>query len=463
MIALIGATVFLIYMNVPAVMVTEHGVPKPVALLVPLLLVLPVAYRVLLRGESVRFPGMILAALLMLACHSVSALVSGNPAKAIGTVFEWLAEGILLAFMLVNALRTRREVLVGARAVVAAGALMGFIVLLQQILGPTDYTMAGFGQLSSADIEKAQHRLSGPIGEQNRFAQILVVVIPLAAGLAVSAHPRRRWRYWLAMILICGGVLLTFSRGALVSLVLVIPFALLFGFMRLRHLVVITLVGGVFLMAMSLTTSTPYLVKRVTSIGEVIMQSTGLAPGGFRNADGAARGRVTSMKAAGLLFMDHPMLGAGPGLAPSYYREYALLAGGKVRAETRRTHNLYLQMASETGVIGLSAFLLVIWMVLRPVNAVRRRTYFSDRQLWGLTCGLQLAVLTFLMTSIFLHAAYVRYCWLLLGLAVAAAQLPSRVFRPETVQWVARVQQRRRERPRIPVDWPALPERGAST
>jgi O-antigen ligase len=452
--ALIGVTVFLIYMNVPAVLVTEHGVPKPIALLLPLLLAIPVAYRVLMRGESLRFPGMIVAALLMLGCHTVSALVSGNPGKGMGTVFSWLSEGVLLAFILVNALRTRREVFTAARAVVAAGAVMGFVVLLQQLLGPTEYGMAGFGQLSSGHLDKVQHRLSGPIGEQNRFAQIMVVVIPLAAGLAVSAFPRLRWRYWLAIMLICGGVLLTFSRGALVALVMVLPFALLFGFVRLRQLVAAIIGGAVLITAMSLMTSTPYLVKRVASIGEVVLQTSGLAPGGFRNADGATRGRLTSMKAAGLLFLDHPLLGAGPGLAPSYYQEYALLAGGKVRAETRRTHNLYLQMASETGVIGLSAFFLVIWMVLRPVNAVRRRTFYSDRQLWGLVCGLQLAVLMFLMTSIFLHAAYVRYCWLLLGLAVAAAALPSRTIRPETLGLVARIIERQREQQGIPARWP---------
>ena len=61
---LIGITLFLIYMNVPAVLVTEHGMPRVLAFLVPLLLVVPVVYRVLIRGEAVRFPGMIFAAML---------------------------------------------------------------------------------------------------------------------------------------------------------------------------------------------------------------------------------------------------------------------------------------------------------------------------------------------------------------------------------------------------------------
>lgn len=426
MIALISFTIFMIYMNVPAVLVSEYGVPRPVALAVPLLLAIPVAYRVLVNGESLRFPGLIIAALIMLACHTLSALLSANPGKSFGTVFSWLTEGVLLAFILLNLLRSRAEVFVAARAIVAAGALMGFLVLLQQILGPTEYDMAGFGQITSEHLDKEQHRLTGPIGEQNRFAQILAVLIPVAAGLAISASGRQRWLYWAALALIFGGVLLTFSRGALVALILVLPFALLFGFLRFRHLVVAGLVGTVLITAMSFTASSSYLIKRVVSIGEVVLQSTGLAPGGFRNADGAARGRLTSMKAAGLLFLDHPLVGAGPGLAPSYYQDYALLVGGKVRATSRRTHNLFLQVAAETGIIGLTAFLVVLWMVLHPLNVMRRRTYYNDRQLWGLVCGLQLGVLILLATSLFLHAAYVRYFWLLLALAVAAAVLPHR-------------------------------------
>ncbi len=429
MIPLISFTVFLIYMNVPAVLVTQHGVPQSVAFLIPLLIAVPVAYRVLIRGEALRFPRLIIAALLMLACHTLSALVSERPSIGLERVFSWLLEGVFLAFLLVNALRSRREVFVAARAIVAAGALMGFLVVLQQILGPTTHGMWGFGQLeiSAENLDRVQQRLAGPIGEKNRFAQILAVLIPLAAGLAITAHARQRWLYWAATVLIFAGVVLTFSRGTLVALVLVIPFALLFRLLRLRHLVVAALGGALLLAVAPFMTAMPYFADRVASIGEVVLQSAGLTPGGFRNADGATRGRVTSMQATGLLFLDYPLLGAGPGMASQYYAEYAQLVGGKVRATTRRAHSLYLEVAAETGMIGLLAFLATVWVVLHAVDDMRRRTEYSDRQLWGLVCGLELGVLVHLTTSLFLHASYVRYFWLLLALTVAAAALPRRL------------------------------------
>lgn len=421
---LIAVIVFLVYVNAPTVMVKQFGLPELAGAVVLLPLVAIVAYRVVIRGEALRFPAFILAAVLMLAWHSVSALLSDRPLVGFSKVSEWLLQGVFIALLLVNCFRSREEVFAAVRAMVAAGAFMGFVVILQQLLGPDQYGMAGFGQLESIRTDDAgrflRARLAGPIGEKNRFAQIMAVLIPVAAGLAYTSRGRKRWLYWLAALLICGGVALTYSRGTLVAIVLVVPFALLFGFLRLRHLVVIVVCSAL------LIPTSPYFAKRVVSIGEVAIQALGLSPGGFRSADGASRGRVTSMQAAGLMFLEHPLIGVGPGQAKYHYQEYAEMVGGNVRQGTRRSHSLYPQLAAETGVVGLIAFMWVIAMVLLPLDRARRRLQESDRQLWGLVCGMELAVLLLLTTSLFLHAAYIRYFWLLLAVAVvvAAASLP---------------------------------------
>ena len=120
MTAFITIIVFLVYVNAPTVLVGQLGLPPLFAAVVPLLLVVLVAHRVVNRGEVLRFPGLIIAALVMLACHTVSALVSSRPHESMNNVFEWLFEGVLLALLLVNVLRTRDEVFGAARAIVAA-------------------------------------------------------------------------------------------------------------------------------------------------------------------------------------------------------------------------------------------------------------------------------------------------------------------------------------------------------
>ena len=411
------AILFLLYLNAPAVAVRIHGAPFILAALVPLALAIPVAYRVLLRGEPIRFPNVLLAAVVMLLLHAISALASARPYEAMDSLQTWLLEGVILALLISNAVRTRADVRWAAIAIVAAGAVMGAVAILQQLSGAEDQTFFGFAQLDAAISDtsgRLQRRLAGPIGETNRFAQIMAVLIPIAAGMAASSKGRERVLFWMATALIAAGMTFAFSRGAIVALALALPFAVLFRLVRLRHLAAAVVLSVCVLAAL------PHYAERVLSIGQVAMQSIGVGPVGLRNADGASRGRLTEMKAAGMLFMEHPVLGAGPGLAPHYYAHYAGLVGGKVRADQRRSHNLFLQLAAETGFIGLSAFLIVIAMTFRSLERARRRLETSDRQLWGIVCGLELALIISLTTSLFLHAAYIRYFWMLMGLSIAA-------------------------------------------
>jgi len=418
---LIAGILFLIYLNAPAVAVRVHGAPFILAAIVPMALAIPVAYRVLIRGEELRFPRVLVAALVMLGLHSLSSFLSFRPFESIESVQTWLLEGVVLAFLIANAVRTREELRASILALVLAGAVMGTVALAQQMLGAADHTFFGFGQLDSAILDAEGRwaiRLAGPIGETNRFAQIMAVLIPIAAGLALTLRGSARVGCWIAVALICAGMAFAFSRGAIVALALVVPFALGFRILQWRHVVVAGLMGLLLLAAM------PHYAKRVVSIGQIVVQGLGLEPAGMRNADGAARGRLTEMKAAGMLFMDNPMLGAGPGMAPYYYGDYASIVGGKVRVGKRRSHNLYLQLAAETGIIGLVAFGLTLAFSFRELERARKRFETTDRELWALVCGLELALVISLTTSLFLHAAYIRYFWILIGLSSAASAQP---------------------------------------
>ncbi|MEO1078999.1 MAG: O-antigen ligase family protein [Pseudomonadota bacterium] len=412
--AFVAATLFLIYLNVPSVLVREHGMPLLFAAAVPLLLAIPIAYRVLLRGESLRFPSLLIPTALLLAVQALSAALADNPAASFSTVRDWLFEGLVLVFLVLNAVRSRADVQLAVGAIVAAGAVMGLIVIAQQLAGATDSNLWGFGQLDAelGDSEgRVQRRLAGPIGDTNRFAQILAVLLPLAAALAMTAQRHLfRGLFWLATLLILGGVALTFSRGALLALFLALPFAVYLGMLRARQVLVFVALGAVLLSAL------PQYLDRIESIGQAARSVLGLTPAGVMGADGATRGRLTEMQAAGLMFLDRPIVGVGLGMAPVHYAEYALVVGGKVRPGERRSHNLFLQLAAETGLLGLAAFMAVLFAAFVPLDRLRRRA-LDDPAVAVLAAGLELSLVILITTSMFLHAAYVRYLWLLLALA----------------------------------------------
>jgi len=421
MIALTAGVLFLLYLNVPAVAVRVHGAPFAIAAVVPLLLAIPVGWRILVRGEALVLPRALLAAVAMLGLHAISAISSDRPFESLDTVQAWLLEGVVLAFLIVNAVRTRAELHAAVYSILSAGAVMGLVALCQQLPGLGDATFGGLGQFDSAVVDssgRVSPRLAGPIGETNRFAQIMAVLLPLAAGVAMVRRGGLRVLGWLGVFLIGVGVAFSFSRGAVVAVGLAVPFAVAFRMLRVRHVVLVGLAGVVVIASM------PQYAERVGTIGRVVVQSIGLDPTGMRNADGAARGRLTEMKAAGMLFLDHPVLGAGPGLAPYSYEANAAVVGGKVRSGSRRSHNLYLQLAAETGLVGLLAFAFVVALVFRDLDRARRRFETTDRELWALSCGLALALVISLVSSLFLHAAYIRYFWMLIGVATAASAQP---------------------------------------
>src|SRR5207237_6503462 len=65
---------------------------------------------------------------------------------------------------------------------------------------------------------RGQLRAAGPVGEPNRYAQILLVLLPLAALTFRMERSRRLQALGLATgALILGGLLLTFSRSAILA------------------------------------------------------------------------------------------------------------------------------------------------------------------------------------------------------------------------------------------------------
>lgn len=409
---------FVVYLNVPAVAVREYGAPFLAGAAIPLLLLIPLAHALFLRGEPLRLPGLLIAGVVLLLVHATSAYFSIRPDESFDRVIEWALEGVLLMALIVNVFRTRADAIAAVNAVVAAGAVMGGIVLLQQLSGATDGNFLGFGQLDAAlvnDDGSLQRRLAGPIGETNRFAQVMAVLIPLAAALAITSRGAARLGYWVMTALIIGGMALAFSRGVIVALVIAVPFALLFNLLRLRHVVAGAL-GGLLLLLLL-----PHYAERVISIGEVAVQTLGLSPHGLRNADGAARGRLTEMKSTAMVFAEHPLIGAGPGMAQVLYADYAPVVGGKVRPGEREAHNLYLQLAAETGIVDLVVFTTIIGFAFSGLERARKRLAARDYRLWGIACGMELALIIYLGTSLFLHSAYVRYLWMLLGLCIVVS------------------------------------------
>jgi O-antigen ligase len=283
---------------------------------------------------------------------------------------------------------------------------LGFAQASNAAFGTGESTLAG-------EIE--QVRLAGSIGESNRFAQVMLMLVPL--GLYRAIGERRtllRVTAGVMTTIITLGVILTFSRGAAVGLLLLLVALAALRMVRWRYLALIALAFVLVLAAF------PQYVQRATSILEV---ATLLDPDASRSqVGGAILSRTTEVLAAGLVMVDHPVIGVGPGMFPIFYEEYASQIGLRVlEGATRESHNLYLGIGAELGIVGLVIFLIIGLLTFQMLFKARRLSLDRRPDLERLTTPFGLALMTYYVTGMFLHLSFARYFWLMLAVASAAA------------------------------------------
>jgi len=213
-------------------------------------------------------------------------------------------------------------------------------------------------------------------------------------------------------VLITLGVILSFSRGAAVGLAVLVIALMAMRMIRAPHALAVIVALAVILAAF------PQYTNRITSLAGV----GGLEGTGTSAVDNSLLSRIAETAAAGLVMLDHPVIGVGPAMFPTYYEPYANNVGILVRNDAEReAHNLYLGVGAELGIPGLVVFLLVAISVVQMLRRARRASIVRRPDLERLTTPFLLALLTYYVTGMFLHLSFGRFYWLMLAVATAAA------------------------------------------
>ena len=126
------------------------------------------------------------------------------------------------------------------------------------------------------------------------------------------------------------------------------------------------------------------------------------------------------------IFIDYPLLGVGPGqYSPFYSLDYMRkdeIAFKRITRQ-RRSHDLYLELAAETGIFGLSAFMAIALIILVQLWRARLMTNDFQPELANTAAAFFIAILSYLGTGLFLSFSFQRYYWLMIALAGAAVQI----------------------------------------
>jgi putative inorganic carbon (hco3(-)) transporter len=454
------------YMNLPVVAANAAGISTSSAAAFAVLLGVPVLLALLVgRQALVVTPALALMVAWLVVLVLASVASGGARGTGAAAIRGFLTEGLLLYVLVVNAVRSPAMMRAVIWGLLSAGAVMGTISIWQEVTHGYHHTLFGMAQVTSDAFKVGETlngkvlrpRLSGPIGDSNRYAQILLLLVPLGVS-RMRAEPDVRLR-WLAAgltgLILCGMVL-TFSRGAAVALVLVVVAMTVTGMVALRHVAV----AGVLAVALVLVLAPAY-VSRIQSLG-----AADTAAAANTQADGAIRGRATENLAAFATFRDHPFLGVGPG---EFFRRYSQQEANKLDirflAKNRRAHNMYLEIAADTGIVGLMTLLSIVAVTVLQLWRITQFWATQGRDdLVALGQAFLLAVIAYMASAVFLQLSYQRYFWFLLALANGTVWM----LRREAAR--ARLAATPRPGARLPIAAPALhvadaplPERPTAT
>ena len=208
-------------------------------------------------------------------------------------------------------------------------------------------------------------RAYGTFQQPNPFAGYLGLHLPFALAFALRGERWWRWTALLLWIAGAGAVALSLSRGAWIAVVagsaIVIWYS---GGRRLidRRLVVAAVVIPTLILAFGhfnfgLDDRIPEPVRLA---GEGFASATEITEG-ISEGNFAILQRLAFWTAAGRMFASNPVGGVGLGNYETRYQDFNL---GSWEDSLGHAHNFYLNMAAETGVMGLAPFLAFLAVLL---------------------------------------------------------------------------------------------------
>lgn len=339
--------------------------------------------------------------------------------QTIARHFAEIVLSILLFFLVTDSVRTAERLQRVTRFVIIGGSIASAIAIVLYLL-PDQITMDLLSRLRVfgypegpgvlryiRDDPLLPQRATGTSVDPNALGGLLIMMITLLAPQLFAPRPllKRRWIF-LGLGLVGLALLLSFSRGSFLGAGVALAFL---GVVRYRKLLVIGVV------ALALILVLPQTQGYVTHFfdGLAVLDDAS-------NSDLSTQMRVGEYTDALKLIQRYPIFGVGFTGTPDI-DTYLKVA------------NLYLMMAGEMGIVGVTAFLIVMGTLFlgawraRPARAATNRS--GVEPIWW---GYHAALIGALVGGIFDHYFFnldfhhsVTLFWLYVGLAAVSTRLLS--------------------------------------
>ena len=195
----------------------------------------------------------------------------------------------------------------------------------------------------------------GPFVNRNHFAGFVELTLPIGLAMLVFRGIQRDVYPLVGLLAIvpAGALILSGSRGGIISFAFEIAVLWLLARTRIspdRPLFVGIAIVALAAVALIVWLGAARALERFSSlrIGEVTMSR-----------------RVSMIRGAAHIFLDHPIDGVGLGALVAVYPRYETLYDGKL---VDHVHNDYIEMLAETGLLGGICGLAFLWILFRQAR-----------------------------------------------------------------------------------------------
>jgi len=224
-------------------------------------------------------------------------------------------------------------------------------------------------------------RITASFNHPNGLGAFLAMMTPMVVAVL---YQRSRWLALCSLIFLCFPLALTYSRGAWVAL----SFAMLFYAVKKDRRILFVLAGVLAAAVFFAPDSLSSRMQEIFDLKDITIQT-----------------RFDAWKEGWDLFLKKPLLGHG-------LKSYSLILGQGY------THNCYLQILVEMGIVGLAAFCSILGIFF-AFFIKRRSDHFSLGAASGVLAG---AVHSFSDTILYSTPTAALF-WLLMGLGLGSFEV----------------------------------------
>jgi O-antigen ligase len=381
-------------------------------------------------GRYARFPKLTNSEWALLGYYFavvISVLILPDKSSAFSIIFD-ITKDILVGISIFFILNTQERWKSGLNTLVVTVTILAALGVFKTATGSeiTFFDLARnslFGQVG----EENELRYGGPIGEPNLWGQVLVSTIPfIFYKIRQESSVRTKSMLFISLGLVFLAMIYTSSRGAVVAfLVMLILIAI-----DIKAKPSNIFIACAMLIAIFIVLPESYQ-KRFSFLNFFSNNSL--------EQDSSVSSRNTAMQIGLEMFRDNPVLGVGFGNYRNNYWDYAISLGLESSAtnitnyseNAQFVHSLYIEILSETGLVGFLTFALFVGALLSGLYQIRNKLKDSPlHKEWAvLVIALAMSIFTFLVSGFFLHGVFFRYIWVLIGLAMAAISISNDIRR----------------------------------